>query len=81
MRKLLVSDFEGGSRMEVVLYTTDCPKCKILEKKLNFKNILYTAVKDVSIMQEIGISSSPCLSVDGNILDFTQSINWVNGVE
>ena len=35
--------FEGGSMMEVILYTTDCPKCKILEKKLNFKKyIIYS---------------------------------------
>ena len=80
MGKLLVSDFEGGSMMEVILYTTDCPKCKILEKKLTTKNVTYSVVKDISVMQELGIYSSPCLSVDEKILDFIQSIDWVNGV-
>lgn len=67
--------------MEVILYTTDCPKCKVLEKKLDVKNITYTIVKDVLTMQQLGIYSSPCLSVDEKILDFTQSINWINEVE
>lgn len=66
--------------MEVILYTTDCPKCKVLEKKLNTKNVSYDTIKDVSLMQNLGIFSSPCLSVDGKIFDFQQSINWVNEV-
>lgn len=80
MGKLLVSDFEGGSKMEVILYTTDCPRCKVLEKKLNAKNVIYNTVKDIASMQNLGIFSSPCLSVDGKIFDFQQSINWVNEV-
>lgn len=66
--------------MEVILYTTDCPKCKVLEKKLNTKNVSYDTIKDIGIMQSLGIFSSPCLSVDGKIFDFQQSINWVNEV-
>lgn len=66
--------------MEVILYTTDCPKCKVLEKKLNAKNVSYDTIKDINLMQNLGIFSSPCLSVDGKIFDFQQSINWVNEV-
>lgn len=71
---------KGGNAMEVILYTTDCPKCKVLEKKLNAKNVLYDIVKDISLMQNLGIFSSPCLSIDGKIFDFQQSINWINEV-
>lgn len=66
--------------MELILYTTDCPKCKVLEKKLKAKNVLYDVVKDVTLMQSLGIFSSPCLSVDGKIFDFQRSINWINEV-
>ena len=33
--------------MNIVLYTTFCPKCKVLEKKLQQKDIVYEVVADV----------------------------------
>ena len=55
----MVSDFErilkGGNRkMSVVLYSTHCPRCNVLEKKLQQKNISYEEVNDVEIMERKG---------------------------
>lgn len=63
----------------IVLYTIDCPKCRILEQKLDSKNIQYETVKDLNVMQELGIMSAPVLSVDGELLMFADAIKYVNG--
>ena len=65
--------------MKVTLYTTGCPKCTILKKKLDDAGIEYNTVTDVDIMQEKGFSTMPMLEVDGEIIDFGKAVKWVNG--
>ena len=65
----------------IKLYTIDCPKCKVLETKLKSKNIDFEIVKDVSIMKDLGITTTPVLEVDGKLLNFIDAINYVNGRE
>ena len=67
--------------MRVTLYTTHCPKCKVLEKKLNSKNINYNEVTDTNIMISKGFTSTPMLEVDGTIMDFSEANKWVNEQE
>ena len=67
--------------MSVTLYTTHCPKCKVLEKKLNSKNINYNEVTDTNIMIAKGFTSTPMLEVDGTIMDFAEANKWVNEQE
>ena len=62
----------------VKLYTTNCPKCRILEKKLSEKNIEYSTETNVEAMISLGMKTSPNLEVDGEIMDFTKAIQWVN---
>ena len=61
----------------ITLYTTHCPKCKVIEKKLAQKNIQYIEVTDVSKMTELGFKSAPILEVDGRIYDFKEANKWV----
>lgn len=65
--------------MSVIVYSTGCPKCKILEKKMNDNGIDYQVVTDVDLMQQKGFMSMPMLEVDGEIMDFGTAIKWVNG--
>lgn len=67
--------------MSVTLYTTHCPKCKVLEKKLNSKNINYNEVTDTNIMISKGFTSTPMIEVDGTIMDFSEANKWVNEQE
>lgn len=62
----------------IVLYTTHCPKCRVLEKKLGEKNIQYVAKSDVTEMTKLGIKSAPVLDIDGDMLDFGKAVKWVN---
>ena len=63
--------------MSVVLYSTHCPKCNVLEKKLKSAGIEYEEVDDVNVMLGMGLTSAPNLEVDGQIMDFAQATNWI----
>lgn len=62
----------------ITLYTIDCPKCKILEKKLEQANIKYETCKDTNIMTEKGFDFMPVLDVDGRVMNFGEAVKWVN---
>lgn len=63
--------------MNVILYSTHCPKCKVLEMKLKQKNIGYVEVTDVKLMQEKGFKSVPKIEVDGVVYDFKEAVDWI----
>lgn len=63
--------------MTVTLFTTHCPKCKVIEKKLAQKNIEYEMVEDINIMKEKGFKSLPMLEVDGQVFNFIEANKWV----
>lgn len=66
--------------MDVVFYSTGCPRCSVLKQKLESKNIEFETVTDIDKMIELGIQSAPILTVDGEVLDFTKAIKWVNSI-
>jgi len=67
--------------MEVILYSTHCPKCNILEKKLDSENIKYATVTDADVMIEKGFKSTPILEVDGVVKTFKEAIDWLEELE
>lgn len=62
----------------ITLYSTGCPKCKVLKMKLDQKNIQYEVVNDIEYMKSLGIMSVPMLKVDDEILIFAKAVEWVN---
>lgn len=64
--------------MSIILYSTDCPKCKVLKSKLKEKNIEFVENNSVEEMTELGITQVPVLSVCGALLDFKKAVIWVN---
>lgn len=62
----------------IKLYTTDCPKCKVLEAKLKEKNIDYEVCKDEEEMIKKGFLSAPILVVNEEEMVFKEAVNWVN---
>lgn len=62
----------------ITLFTIDCGKCLILEKKLNEKGIEYETCKDRDVMEQRGFDFMPVLEVDGQIMNFGEAVKWVN---
>lgn len=64
--------------MSIVLYTTYCPKCKVLETKLNQKNIQFELNDNVRELIKKGYAQAPMLEVDGELMDFGEAVKWVD---
>lgn len=62
----------------VILYSTGCPKCNVLEKKLKAKDIDFVVVEGEQEIAEKGFSEAPLLEVDGVIKTFPEAVQWVN---
>ena len=66
----------------IKLYTTHCPRCKVLETKMSKKGINYKEIDSIDIMTEKGFKSVPVLELeDGTILDFAKANSWINEQE
>lgn len=64
--------------MNIVLYSTGCPKCKVLKQKLDSKAIVYTENNNVSDMMALDIKQVPVLEIDGELFSFTLANEWIN---
>ena len=65
-----------------ILYSTGCPRCEVLKKKLDAKNIPYEIHNNEQEMLSLGIEMVPVFQLDsGEKLDFGQAVKWINGVE
>ena len=64
----------------IILYTTGCPRCKIIEKKLELKDIKFEVNTDEDEMAAIGMTEAPSLLVDGKLLGFTDAVAWINSI-
>jgi glutaredoxin-related protein len=62
----------------ITLYSTHCPRCRVLETKLTQKNIEFNVVTDINKMESLGIQSVPILEVNDKLLNFTDAVAWVN---
>lgn len=66
--------------MKITLYSTNCPKCKVLETKLQKKNIQYEVNHDIEYMISKGMMSAPYLEIDEQLYSFGDAIKWVNDI-
>lgn len=65
---------------KIVLYSTGCPMCKILEKKLAQKNVKYQLCNDTEAMMNMGFQSVPMLAVGDKIYNFREAVSWANSL-
>lgn len=61
------------------LYTTNCPKCRMLKMRLDSLGYEYDICDDVSEMEKLGFLESPMLEIDGAYMDFVNAIMWLDG--
>ena len=63
----------------VKLFTTHCPKCRMLEKKMQQMGIEYTESENLDELVRAGYSSAPMIKTDdGKYLNFKEAWNWVS---
>ena len=68
---------------KVILYTTHCPRCEVLKKKLIQKGVEYTEVDSVEELTNLGITAVPMMRIlpYNEYLDFSGAVAWVNSLE
>lgn len=62
----------------IILYTTGCPRCVVLKKKLDAKGVSYSTVDDQDLMISKGFMEAPILEVDGACMGFSEANKWIN---
>lgn len=63
----------------ITLYHQDsCPQCKMVTMLLNKNNIEFEANADIEEMKTKGITHTPALEVNGEILQGKSLIDWIN---
>lgn len=62
---------------KVILYTTHCPRCIVLTKKLQAAGIKYEEITDVQTMLDAGLEMAPGLNVNGVVYDFKEAVEWI----
>ena len=62
----------------IVVYSTHCPQCRVLEKKLEMAGFQFSIVDDVDEMSKLGMKSAPGLQVNcGPIMNFKEALDWI----
>ena len=61
----------------IILYSIGCPRCLVLEKKLDAKGIEYIVESDEEKIRALGITTIPMLAVDEKLMDFKTAIDWI----
>lgn len=68
--------------MKIKFFTIDCPRCNVLQKKMDRKGVNYEVIKSEKIFKEKNITVFPMLSIDdGPLMNFTEANAWVNELE
>lgn len=69
---------ETQNTENIVLYSTGCPRCEVLKKKLTNANISFVTESDTNVMIEKGFTDVPILDVNGECMNFVEANNWIN---
>lgn len=65
----------------MTLFKTEmCPKCKILQAKLEDKGLEYEKSNDVQQLVDLGFKTVPVLEVEGEYMDFGKAMKWIQGM-
>ena len=65
----------------ITLYSTNCPKCVVLEQRLRDKGLDYTICRDMAIMHQKGFLAAPMLEVDGQTMNFVDALDWLKNIK
>ena len=63
--------------MSIILHSTHCPKCNVLESKLKQKNIDFEENNNVDLMVQKGFTMAPVLEVDDVAYNFKEAVEWI----
>lgn len=63
--------------MNVILYSTGCPRCSMIKRVLDSKKVEYTEINDIDKMTELGFTTVPMLDVDGDVMSYAKATKFL----
>lgn len=63
-----------------ILYSNDCPNCKILENKLKNKNVNFKKESNLDYIIENGYMSVPILRKENELMTFMEANEFLNKI-
>lgn len=70
-----------NSTEKIIFYTTNCPRCQVLKKKMDSLGIKYELNDDIEEMMLWGVQTVPMLRIEKQLLDFSQAVKWLKEYE
>lgn len=66
---------------KIIVYTMpNCFRCKNLKTLLERKNLHYSEVTDVDVMEQKGINHVPVMAVNGQLMDYDRAVLWTGNL-
>ena len=65
---------------KITLYSTGCPMCTVLEKKMKAKKIAYEVCSDTTEMTKMGFNRVPVLKVGDAVFYFEDAVKYINSL-
>lgn len=65
----------------IILYSTGCPKCNILERRLTNDKIEFSITNNVDKLIDMGFQNAPVLQIDDNFIDYTNAMKLLKVYE
>lgn len=62
----------------IILFSSGCPKCKVLKQKLDDKQIKYEVSEDFDELMRQNLQTVPVLKVNGEYYQFGEAVKVVN---
>ena len=64
----------------MILYSTGCPKCNVLKKKMAAAGLDNNEVNDPDEIKEKGIVFVPVLEVNDKLYSFKEAVDYINNL-
>ena len=65
----------------ITLYSTGCPKCNILERRLTNDGISFNISNDVDELIDMGFQNAPVLKIGDNFIDYANAMKLLKVFE
>ena len=67
--------------MMIILYSNNCPNCRLLKKMLDAKGVEYSENNSVDEMLALGLTNVPALKAGDNLLSFNEAVAYIQKME
>ena len=61
----------------IILYSTDCPRCKLVKQMLDIHHVPYTEITDKQAILDRDFDSVPMMDVNGKMMDYSGILTWL----